>query len=126
MTNEAEKMAVRLEVRGQVHTDAKHHEQWGALYAEAAAIIRRLAAENAALKAELKQEQEDHSEMLLIAHLDGLTKNREAHAKELVAQAERIKRLEEALDEISRKYSNGASANTLAYIARAALEPRDE
>jgi hypothetical protein len=64
---------------------------------KAAALIRRLAAENAALKAQLKQEQEDCSEMLLIAHLDGLTKNREAHAKELAAQAERIAKLEEAL-----------------------------
>jgi hypothetical protein len=78
-----------------------------------------LAAENAALKAELKQEQEDQSEMLLIAHLDGLTKNREAHAKELAAQAERIAKLEEAaaediamLRELSSALGAGAGDDT--------------
>jgi hypothetical protein len=50
--SEAEKMAARLEVRGQVHTDAEHHEKWGALYAEAAALIRKLAAENERLEME--------------------------------------------------------------------------
>lgn len=45
----------------------------------------RQTAEIEALRAQLKQEQEDNSEMLLIAHLDGATRNREAHANEVKA-----------------------------------------
>lgn len=36
-----------------------------------------------------------------------------------------VERLRGALDEISRKYSNGASADTLAWIARATLAKKE-
>lgn len=53
--------------------------------ADALSLIDRQTAEIEALRAQLKQEQEDNSEMLLIAHLDGATRNREAHANEVEA-----------------------------------------
>ncbi|MFN7610553.1 MAG: hypothetical protein ACK5QX_06380, partial [bacterium] len=79
MTNEAEKMAERLA------SDAAEFNHDGACWpgdimAEAAALIRRLAAENAALKAELMD-----------ANIE-----RMASEAALEMALERIKRLEEA------------------------------
>ncbi len=132
--NEAEKMAESL-------------ERWHGMH-EAAALIRRLAAENADLKAELAREQKDRSEQA--KDMRGLMRANEALSEHNGTQAERIKRLEEALRPFagikpsSLHLENGSDAEpyvvTLkAYYgnpaeftgadlarARAALEPRDE
>ena len=70
---------------------------------EAAALIRRLQAENEALKAQLKQEQEDGSEMLTIAYLDGASKaraladKRRAENEALIARIRGLEEENEAL-----------------------------
>jgi hypothetical protein len=103
--SEAEKMAVRLEVRGQVHTDAEHHGKWGALYAEAAALIRRLQAENADLMEQLaiRSESEMAKDMQEIMKTNNALHNENARLKQLVdltsaavrAQLDRLSRVNE-------------------------------
>jgi len=66
----------------------------------------RCAAEIAALKAQLAQEQDDNAEMLLIAHLNGAADAKDA-IKALKAENERLRKAALAYQELSVCYRVG-------------------